>query len=58
MEFTKGFNVAEHLPEDTVMVGKAMPLTTNAFEVNNRITEFLKGREYLKQELVAKLTKD
>lgn len=58
MEFTKGFNVAEQLPEDTVMVGKAMPLTTDAFEVNNRITEFLKGREYLKQELVAKLTKD
>lgn len=55
MEFTKGFNVAEQLPEDTVMVGKAMPLTTDAFEVNNKITEFLKGREYLKQELVKQL---
>jgi len=58
MEFTKGFNIAEYLPEDTKMVGKAMPLTTDAFEVNSRITEFLKGKEYLKQELVAKLTKD
>jgi hypothetical protein len=55
MEFTKGFNIAEQLPEDTVMVGTAMPLNTDVFEVNNKITEFLKGREYLKQELVKQL---
>jgi hypothetical protein len=32
------------------------PLETNQFEVNAKITQFLKGREYLKDMLVKKLT--
>jgi|DEB0MinimDraft_4_1074332.scaffolds.fasta_scaffold278869_2 hypothetical protein len=55
VKFKKDLHIAEVLPEDTVMVGEAMPLTTNAFETNNKITEFLKGREYLKKMLVEKI---
>jgi len=38
------------------MIGEEAPLMTNQFAVNAKITEFLKGKEYLKKMLVDKLT--
>ena len=55
VNFKKGIQVADILPEDTIMVGEAMPLTTDEFETNNKISEFLKGKEYLKKMLVKKI---
>jgi hypothetical protein len=54
----KGIKIAEYLPDDFKMVEgvAAAPLHTNQYEVNAKITEFLKGKEYLKDMLVKKLT--
>jgi len=46
--------IADVLPVDTEMVGTAMPLNTK--ENNDHIKEFLKGKEYLKKELLKALT--
>jgi len=54
MMFEKGMTIADILPADTEMVGTAMPLDTK--ENNDHIKEFLKGKEYLKQELLEALT--
>ena len=54
MMFEKGMPIADVLPADTEMVGTAMPLNTK--ENNDHIKEFLKGKEYLKQELLEALT--
>jgi hypothetical protein len=55
-KFIKGIQVKDYLPADTEMTGTAMPLYTNQYEENKKITEYLKGREYLKKMLVEKLT--
>lgn len=57
-EIIKGLKVAEKLPSDFKMVEDVTqaPLETNQYEVNAKITQFLKGREYLKDMLVKKLT--
>jgi hypothetical protein len=52
--FQKGMPIADVLPADTEMVGTAMPLNTK--ENNDHIKEFLKGKEYLKKELLKALT--
>ena len=56
MEYIKGIKVAEKLPANHEMIGEEAPLMTNQFAVNAKITEFLKGKEYLKKMLVDKLT--
>ncbi len=53
----EGIKIAEYLPDDFEMVeGVAAPLYTDQYEVNAKITEFLKGKEYLKDMLAKKLT--
>ena len=54
MKFEKGMPIADVLPAETEMVGKAMPLDTK--ENNDHIKEFLKGKEHLKKELLEALT--
>ena len=54
MTFERGFMVAEQLPENTEMIGEAMPLDTK--ENNDHIRDFLnKNGEHLKKELLDKV---
>jgi hypothetical protein len=55
-EIIKGLKVVEKLPADHEMIGEAAPLHTDQYAENAKITEFLKGKEYLKKMLVQKLT--
>lgn len=54
----KGIKVAEKLPSDFKMVEGVTQssLYTNQYEENAKITKFLKGKEYLKDMLIKKLT--
>jgi|TARA_B100000035_G_C20705528_1_gene424573 hypothetical protein len=54
MKFERGFMVADKLPEETEMVGEAMPLLT--VEDNTHIKDFLdKNGHHLKKELLDKV---
>ena len=59
MQFVKEEIKVVKLPDDVVMQeGECAPLYTNQFEVNGKITDFLKGKEYLKKQLVKNLIKE
>jgi len=59
MQFVKDEIKVIKLPDDVVMQeGECAPLYENQFEVNSKITDFLKGKEYLKKQLVKNLIKE
>lgn len=56
--FERGLNIKDKLPDDTEMVGEAMPLTTDEQEVNRPLREFLGDKPHLKEMLLESILKE